>query len=297
MNYYIGTKQLLIKNILSKDETFITIFFKPLRGGDKSFIDAIFNHSTEFDFDRNEAAVTVNDITVSRAQLAIELSPAAPFLSNGLIMKFICLMFIWRDRKVSTNYSDVNRESASFTTLRSNVFLPGEIIQRYPLTETVSAEEVELRTYIHDLFDSVSSDQIGQLFMPCYIGEGLGRWILLVVNFIEGNLYYIDPTLIPHNAIPSTLPSVVRDTITSLTQLFRSARNKLDMEIDILSKAFTPWPHQYYAAFLPVDSGVAVASIIYFMINGCPLYLSCQNIYHARYNFAYWICCNGCLPY
>jgi len=291
----------LVKNILSRDESFITTFYKPLRGGDKSFVDAIFNRSTEFDFDRNDAAVTVNDITLSRAQLAMELAPAAPLLVNGLIMKFICLMLKWREKTVSTNYSDVNRESSSFTPLRLNVFLPSDIIQRHLKNETVLEDEVNWREYIKDLLDTVSTGQLGQLFIPCYVGENdvgdLGKWVLLVVSFIEENVYYIDPTLVSHQAIPATLPIVVRSTITSLRQLFHGARNELDTEIDILSRTISPWPHQYYAAVLPVDSGIVVLSFMYFIINGCPLYLSSENIYHARHNFAYWICCNGCLPY
>ena len=291
----------MIKSIINKDESFITIFYRPLRGGDKSFIDSIFNHSTDFDFDRDDAAVTVNDITLSRAQLAKELAPAAPLLVDGLIMNFICLMLKWRDRIISTNYSDVNHGSSSFAPLRLSIFLPSRMIQRHLKNETILTEEMEMREYVPNLFNTVSSGEMGQLFSPCYVQENgvgnPGRWVLLVVNFIEENVYYIDPTLVPHNATPNNLPLVVSDTINSLKQLFQSARNELAKEIDILSKTLNPWPHQYYSAFHPIDSGIAVVSFMYFLVNGCPLYLSSQNLHHARYNFAYWICCNGSLPY
>jgi hypothetical protein len=134
--------------------------------------------------------------------------------------------------------------------------------------------------------------------------ENIDDWRLLILDLTYKRLYFIDPKypnnleLIENEAERGPLEEVMSGYKSALNNMWRAIFPNYDYENNLGGFICTIFPYQYQEVLLNnFDSGVYVATILYFLVTDTPIYFRMEDCPHLRNFFAYWLNTGELCPY
>jgi len=297
MLFYLGNKNDLIKCIRDIDSHFASVIFKPLSNGDVAMCQQQITpnvHLTEGDLTA-ELVCEKDRFKLYRIDL-VALSPTRRLSKRAMLQ--LCLMFDMRDDRISSAYKDCNL-SAGLKRKRS-----------YFLSNSFIADVLDNDQDLADVFErhllflggAVAVNNLSRLLIPYFV-EGSDCWILCVLDNIsvtqDGrsscSLTFIDPRT--REAAPR------QDIIESVENIRRAVDRLVNYGVTpgdanaAFTINFAQRSHQYSELITDaIDSGVAIATCMYFIAQDCPIYYTIELLSVMRLCFVLWLCNDGNLP-
>jgi hypothetical protein len=202
-------------------------------------------------------------------------------------MKLILKMFAERDSRICDNHAEVNSGRNNYIQqeleMKKSIFLlPNDaksILYRNDNDEVVTTMLVNT--------DYPPLDQIHRIYLTDKVSDD-DRWILYVIDMPTKTIYFLDPkreiNFEQNNFIYSKEfieNSLNRFMSISLQGYNNNTRFQL---LNCPNQSFLPLDNPY-------DSGIYVATFIYFLVRNCPLAFEKVEMPSYRNNWAYWLTC------